>query len=89
MRAPVSPVRLSAFSLARIAESADPGFDQTTPERLSCVRDRTGAKRVMIRNGLYDIVVEMLDGIEGGNQGVMVLRDGTIRGGASIRYYAG
>jgi hypothetical protein len=43
----------------------------------------------MIRNGLYDIVVEMLDGIEGGNQGVMVLRDGTIRGGASIRYYAG
>ena len=25
----------------------------------------------------YHITVEMLDGIEGGNQGVMVLRDGT------------
>jgi hypothetical protein len=31
----------------------------------------------MIRNGLYHNTVEMLDGIEGGNQGVMVLRDGT------------
>ena len=40
-----------------------------------------GAKRVMIRNGLYHITVEMLDGIEDGNQGVMVLRDGAMRGG--------
>jgi hypothetical protein len=31
----------------------------------------------MIGNGLYHITVEMLDGIQGGNQGVMVLRDGT------------
>jgi hypothetical protein len=38
----------------------------------------------MIRNGLYHIILEMLDGIEGGNQGVMVLRDGTMRGGASV-----
>jgi hypothetical protein len=30
----------------------------------------------MIRNGLYHTTVAMLDGIEGGNQGVMVLRDG-------------
>jgi hypothetical protein len=30
----------------------------------------------MIRNGLYRITVEMLDGIEGGNQGVMLVRDG-------------
>ena len=34
----------------------------------------------MIRNGLYHITIEMLDGIAGGNQGVMVLRDGAMRG---------
>jgi hypothetical protein len=38
---------------------------------------------MMIRNGLYHITVEMLDGIQGGNQGVMVLRDGHMRGGDS------
>jgi hypothetical protein len=43
----------------------------------------------MIRNGLYHITVEMLDGIDGGNQGVMVLRDGTIRGGDSFFYAYG
>ena len=42
-----------------------------------------------IRNGLYHITVEMLDGIEGGNQGVMVLRDGTMRGGDSYFYAFG
>jgi len=66
-----------------------PGFAQSSPERLSWVRDGTGAKRVMIRNGLYHITVEMLDGIEGGNQGVMVLRDGTLRGGDSFFYAYG
>ena len=45
--------------------------------------------RVMIRNGLYHITVEMLDGIQGGNQGVMVLRDGTLRGGDSFFYAYG
>jgi hypothetical protein len=40
----------------------------------------------MIRNGLYYVTVEMLDGIAGGNQGVMVLRHGTIRGGDSFFY---
>jgi len=34
----------------------------------------------MIRNGLYHITVEMLDGVRGGNQGVMVVCDGTLRG---------
>ncbi len=38
----------------------------------------------MIRNGLYHITLEMLDGVQGGNQGVMVLRDGTLRGGDSF-----
>ena len=36
----------------------------------------------MIRNGLYHITVEMLDGIKGGNQGVMVVRDGTLAAAA-------
>jgi hypothetical protein len=47
------------------------------------------AKRAMIRNGLYHITVEMLDGIKGGNQGVMVVRDGTLRGGDSFFYAYG
>jgi hypothetical protein len=33
----------------------------------------------MIRNGLYALSVEMQDGLEGGDNGVIVLRDGTIR----------
>jgi hypothetical protein len=43
----------------------------------------------MIRNGLYHITVEMLDGIQGGNQSVMVVRDGTLRGGDSFFYAFG
>ncbi len=34
-----------------------------------------------IRNGLYSIHIRMLDGIDGGNTGVMVLHEGRIRGG--------
>jgi T3SS negative regulator,GrlR len=65
------------------------GFDQTSPERLSWVPGPDGRQAVMIRNGLYHITVEMLDGIDGGNQGVMVLRDGTMRGGDSFFYAYG
>ena len=43
----------------------------------------------MFRNGLYHITVEMLDDIKGGNQGVMVVRDGTLRGGDSFFYAYG
>jgi len=43
----------------------------------------------MIKNGLYALSVEMQDGIEGGDTGVIVLRDGTIRGGDSFFYYFG
>jgi hypothetical protein len=43
----------------------------------------------MIRNGLYALSVEMQDGIEGGDAGVIVLRDGTLRGGDSHFYYVG
>jgi hypothetical protein len=43
----------------------------------------------MIGNGLYHITVAMLDGVHGGNQGVMVLRDGMLRGGDSFFYTYG
>jgi T3SS negative regulator,GrlR len=44
---------------------------------------------VTIRNGLYHIVIQFLDSVEGGNQGVMVLRDGVMRGGDSFFYSFG
>jgi len=46
-------------------------------------------ERSMVGNGLYRIIVEMLDGIKGGNQGVMVVRDGALRGGDSCFYANG
>jgi hypothetical protein len=61
----MSPMRLSAAQSSLIV-------DQSTPERLSSARDQPGAD--------VHITVEMLDGVNGGNQGVMVVRDGTLRG---------
>ena len=43
----------------------------------------------MLRNGLYHITVEMLDSVQGGNQGVMVARDGQLRGGDSFFFAHG
>lgn len=42
-----------------------------------------------IRNGLYSIHIRMLDGVDGGNTGVMVLDDGRIRGGDAFFDYVG
>jgi hypothetical protein len=42
-----------------------------------------------ITNGLYSIHIRMLDGIDGGNTGVMVLHDGRIRGGDGFFDYIG
>ncbi|MDQ8729924.1 GrlR family regulatory protein [Bradyrhizobium sp. LHD-71] len=42
-----------------------------------------------MKNGLYTLHIEMLDGVAGRNGGVMVLHDGTIRGGDSYFYYTG
>ena len=70
----MSWLRLTA-SLAWITRAQAAGFDQVDPERLFCRRDPTeSVVEAMIRNGLYHITVEMLDGIKGGNQGVMVVR---------------
>jgi hypothetical protein len=48
-----------------------------------------GAGDMTIRNGLYHIRIEMLDAVQGGNQGVMVMRDGTMRGGDSFFFAYG
>ena len=42
-----------------------------------------------IGNGLYSIHIKMLDGLDGGNTGVMMLRDGRIRGGDAFFDYIG
>lgn len=42
-----------------------------------------------MRNGLYSLQIEMLDGVQGRNSGIMVLRDGVIRGGDAYFYYLG
>jgi hypothetical protein len=42
-----------------------------------------------IANGLYSIHIRMLDGIDGGNTGVMVLHEGRIRGGDAFFDYIG
>ncbi|HEX9468617.1 MAG TPA: GrlR family regulatory protein [Bradyrhizobium sp.] len=42
-----------------------------------------------IRNGLYSIHIRMLDGIDGGNTGVMLLHNGRIRGGDGFFDYVG
>ena len=42
-----------------------------------------------MRDGLYSIESKALDGVEGGDSGVLVLRDGTIRGGTSFFYFIG
>jgi hypothetical protein len=42
-----------------------------------------------IGNGLYSIHIKMLDGVDGGNTGVMVLHDGRIRGGDGFFDYIG
>src|SRR3954447_7745511 len=42
-----------------------------------------------IANGLYSIHIRMLDGVDGGNAGVMVLRDGRIRGGHGYFHHLG
>ncbi len=42
-----------------------------------------------IRNGLYSVHIRMLDGVEGGLTGVMLLNDGRILGGDAFFYYLG
>jgi hypothetical protein len=43
----------------------------------------------MIKNGFYSYGSKALDGVDGGDNGVMVLRDGGILGGTSFFYLIG
>ncbi len=43
----------------------------------------------MIRNGLYHCRTAFLDGVVGGSDSVMMLRDGIIRGGDSFYFFYG
>jgi hypothetical protein len=43
----------------------------------------------MIRNGLYSYSSKALDGVDGGDNGVVVLRNGAFRGGTSFFYFIG
>jgi hypothetical protein len=43
----------------------------------------------MIKNGFYSYGSKALDGVDGGDSGVMVLRDGGILGGTSFFYFIG
>jgi hypothetical protein len=42
-----------------------------------------------MRNGLYSIHIEMLDGVKGRATGIIILRDGRLFGGDSYFYYTG
>src|SRR4051812_25533164 len=44
---------------------------------------------MMIRNGIYLATTRFLDGVEAYNRHVMVLRDGTMRGGGGFYYTVG
>ena len=43
----------------------------------------------MIKNGFYSYGSKALDGVDGGDSGVTVLRDGGIRDGTSFFYFVG
>jgi len=43
----------------------------------------------MIRNGLYFYSSKALDGVVGGADGVMILRDGKLLGGTEFFYFVG
>jgi hypothetical protein len=45
--------------------------------------------QIMIRNGLYLPETRFLDGVDAYNRHVMVLRDGTMRGGGGFYYTIG
>jgi hypothetical protein len=65
-------------------------LSQVSIERLQ-VRQRSDAEfeLSMIRNGLYSINGKLLDDAKGSDNGVMMLRDGGLRGGNSFFYFYG
>jgi hypothetical protein len=64
-------------------------FNSVTPISDEAAPPVVPAGKGGIGNGLYSIHIRMLDGIDGGNTGVMVLHDGRIRGGDAFFDYIG
>jgi hypothetical protein len=62
------------------------GFGITT---LRAVRDTTTTNWDIMRNGLYSIHVDLLDGRSGKGSGVVMFRDGKILGGDAYLFYTG
>src|SRR5258707_1776880 len=60
-----------------------------TPIEQEAVPIAGGVGKDGIVNGLYSIHIRMLDGVEGGLTGVMLLNDGRILGGDASFYYLG
>jgi hypothetical protein len=60
-----------------------------TPIEEEAIPIAGGVGEGAIVNGLYSIHVRMLDGVEGGLTGVMLLNDGRILGGDASFYYIG
>src|SRR4029077_3503204 len=60
-----------------------------TPIEEEAIPIAGGVGEGSIVNGLYSIHVRMLDGVEGGLTGVMLLNDGRILGGDASFYYVG
>jgi hypothetical protein len=60
-----------------------------TPIEQDAVPIAGGVGEGGVVNGLYSIHIRMLDGVEGGLTGVMLLNDGRILGGDASFYYVG
>ena len=59
------------------------------PRRLGLMMLSISRHQIMIPNGLYLAETTFLDGVDAYNRHVMVLRDGTMRGGGGFYYTVG
>jgi len=74
----------------RLNEVPDALFQSVmTPVEEQSIPIAGGVGEGGIVNGLYSIHLRMLDGVEGGLTGVMLLNDGRILGGDASSYYLG
>src|SRR5215472_3196737 len=79
-----SSSRVGQFLLACNAAEGRAILSARLPMMLSIARHQ-----IMIRNGLYLAETTFLDGVDAYNRHVMVLRDGTMRGGGGFYYTIG
>jgi hypothetical protein len=77
---------MRAFGFGRHTRIAGQGVPNREESDLT---GSAAAEIAMIRNGLYFYSSKALDGVDGGADGVMILRDGTILGGTEFFYFVG